>query len=159
MNGFYDLNDYGKLISATHIYVNVSHCEGLCMPLMEFMSCGKPAISPRHTAMEDYIDGSVAFIPHVSLERSTWPQDPRDLVRTLRYRLDWQTIYAAYQDSYRVARDAPEIYARMSEQAIEKLRDFCSKEVVKRQLAEFFGLQTTDQPIDMNILQAERDKK
>lgn len=159
MNGFYDLNDYGKLISATHIYVNVSHCEGLCMPLMEFMSCGKPAISPRHTAMEDYIDDSVAFIPHVSLERSTWPQDPRDLVRTLRYRLDWETIYTAYQDSYRVARDAPETYARMSERAIEKLRGFCSKAVVRKQLAEFFRLQTTDRPIDMNILQTECDKK
>lgn len=140
MNGFYDPDDYERLIAATHIYVNASHCEGLCMPLMEFMSCGKPAISPRHTAMEDYIDDSVAFTLRTSRERSTWPEDSRDLVRTLRYRIDWESLLAAYREAYRVAREAPETYARMSRQAVEKLGTFCSRAVVKKQLAEFFRL-------------------
>lgn len=144
MNGFYDLNEYMKLIAATHFYVNASHCEGLCMPLMEFMSCGRPAISPQHTAMEDYIDDSVAFIVRASQERSVWPHDPRDAVRTTRYRINWESLLAAYKEGYRVARESPETYARMSGQAVEKLRGFCSKEVVRKKLAGFFGLQTTN---------------
>lgn len=37
-----------ELIRRTHFYVNVSKAEGLCIPLMEFMSCA-PALAPRHT--------------------------------------------------------------------------------------------------------------
>ena len=46
----------GELIRRTDFYVNVSKAEGLCIPLMEFMSCGKPALAPRHTSLLDYLD-------------------------------------------------------------------------------------------------------
>ena len=47
------------------------------MPLMEFMSAGRPVIAPRHTAMADYIDESSAFIVASSPEHNVWPDDPR----------------------------------------------------------------------------------
>src|SRR5207253_10564958 len=34
--------DYERLVQATSYVVNTSYGEGQCLPLMEFMSCGKP---------------------------------------------------------------------------------------------------------------------
>ena len=42
--------------------MNASRCEGLYLPLMEFMSCGTPAIAPDHSAMADYMDAQVGFV-------------------------------------------------------------------------------------------------
>lgn len=140
MNGFLDQAGYEKLIAATDFYVNASHCEGLCLPLMEFMSYGKPVIAPDHTAMKDYIDNANALVLRASLECNVWPQDPRDLFKTLRYRLDWESLFDAYREGYRIAKEDPETYASMSSHAVEKQKHYCSKEIVKRQLASFFNL-------------------
>ncbi|PNA31995.1 glycosyltransferase, partial [Pseudomonas sp. MPR-AND1A] len=77
MHGYLDDPQYARLYEAASYYVNASRCEGLCLPLMEFMACGKPAIAPNHTAMKDYIDDSVAFIVRSSEELTIWPQDTR----------------------------------------------------------------------------------
>ena len=42
MDGFLEDADYAGLMAATSFYVNASNAEGLCMPLMEFMSVGRP---------------------------------------------------------------------------------------------------------------------
>lgn len=140
MNGYLDQAGYEKLIAATDFYVNASHCEGLCLPLMEFMSYGKPVIAPCHTAMEDYIDNANALVLRASLECNVWPQDPRDLFQTLRYRLDWESLFDAYKEGYRITKEEPETYANMSSHAVEKQKNYCSNEIVKRQLASFFNL-------------------
>src|SRR6185312_2727130 len=62
MDGFLEDADYAGLMATTSYYVNASNAEGLCMPLMEFMSAGKPAIAPRHTAFADYVDATAAFV-------------------------------------------------------------------------------------------------
>ncbi|MQR02595.1 glycosyltransferase [Glaciimonas soli] len=138
LHAYLDDATYEELIGATSFYVNTSLCEGLCLPLMEFMSCGKPVIAPIHTAMEDYIDDGAAFIVKSSLEHNVWPHDPRDLFRTLRYRLDWESICTAYKDSYRVAKQQPEKYLAMSEHAMARQVSYCSRAVVKEQLSNFF---------------------
>ena len=38
LHGYLEEAEYEKLIAASSYYVNVSGCEGLCLPLMEFMS-------------------------------------------------------------------------------------------------------------------------
>jgi len=139
IHGYLSDADYEKLVSATTYVLNTSHGEGQCLPLMEFMSCGKPAIAPVNTAMADYIDGDNAFVLDSSTEPSHWPHDPRQAYRTLRYRIDWGTLLAAYKDSYRVARQDPQRYWRMAEHAVQRLQQHCSRAVVKQRLEDFLS--------------------
>ena len=46
MHGYLDDEQFARLYGAASFYVNASRCEGLCLPLMEFMACGKPVIAP-----------------------------------------------------------------------------------------------------------------
>lgn len=140
IQGYLDEREYSRLYEAASFYVNASHCEGLCLPLMEFMACGKPVIAPDHTAMEDYIDESVGFVVGSSAEVCTWPHDPRMLFRTLRYRPDWGSLKKAYEDSYRMAKTQPEDYQRMSLAAAERMHDYCAQPALKKRVADFFGL-------------------
>jgi hypothetical protein len=134
MDGFLEDADYRMLIESSSYYVNASNAEGLCMPLMEFMSAGRPVIAPRHTAMEDYIDDSAAFIVGWTLEQNVWPNDPRQLYATMRHRPKWDTLVAAFEQSYAVAKDAPRRYALMGESAANIMRNYCSDAVVEGQL-------------------------
>ncbi|SED14776.1 hypothetical protein SAMN05519104_2899 [Rhizobiales bacterium GAS188] len=129
---------YARLIRGTTYYVNTSLGEGLCLPLMEFMASGRPAIAPRHTAMEDYVDEGGAFIVDSSLQYSVWPHDPRWMFRSERYRLDWESLVAAYRESYRIAKTAPERYAAMGQHAAKRIHDLASISVVTEQLRSFF---------------------
>ena len=131
---------YGALIGASTYYVNSSVSEGACLPIQEFMSCGKPVIAPAHTAMEDYIDDTVAFVVKASVEPMPWPNDPHGLFRTLRYRINWDSLCDAYRESYRVATVAPGCYAQMSDSARAKMNAYCSDAVVTEQLRTFFDL-------------------
>ena len=128
---------YEKLIAATSYYVNTSRCEGLCLPLMEFMACGKPGIAPLHTAMRDYVDEDANFIVNSSREPGIWPHDPRDVFRARRYRLDWWSLVECYQRSYAVAKEDTGKYRAMSDRGIERIRGFCSQQRVVKQLAQF----------------------
>jgi glycosyltransferase involved in cell wall biosynthesis len=143
MHGYLDDPQYARLYGAASFYVNASRCEGLCLPLMEFMASGKPVIAPNHTAMEDYIDEQVAFIVKSSEELTIWPQDTRIIYRTLRHRPDWGSLKTAYQDSYRMAREQPDVYQAMSRAAIERMRGYCAFTPVQKRLSTFFGLPLT----------------
>jgi len=138
MHGYLEEEEFGRLIAATSYYVNTSRNEGLCLPLMEFMSCGKPALAPRHTAMADYIDDANAFvIGGASIEHNVWPHDARNLFRTERYRMNWECVRQAYEDSYRVAKNDPARYAAMAEGACRTMRDYCAEDVVAERLRRF----------------------
>jgi glycosyltransferase involved in cell wall biosynthesis len=134
MDGFLDDADYAGLMGATSFYVNASNAEGLCMPLMEFMSVGKPVIAPCHTAMADYVDPSAAFVLETTPEHNVWPNDPRHLYTTMRERLKWDSLAAAFAESYRVAKQAPERYAAMGANAEGIMRDYCSDDAVRERL-------------------------
>ncbi|AIY42856.1 Glycosyltransferase [Collimonas arenae] len=139
IHGYLSDADYEKLVSATTYILNTSHGEGQCLPLMEFMSCGKPAIAPRNTAMADYIDSDNAFVLDSNTEPSHWPHDPRQAYRTLRYRIDWGTLLAAYKESYRVAKQDPARYWQMADHAVQRLQQHCSHAVVKERLESFLA--------------------
>ncbi|WP_064116534.1 glycosyltransferase [Pseudomonas fluorescens] len=140
LHGYLDDAQYAGLYKAASFYVNASRCEGLCLPLMEFMSSGKPVIAPDHTAMEDYIDDSVAFVVKSSEELTIWPQDTRIIYRTLRYRPDWGSLKNAYENSYRMATAQPQDYRQMSAAAVARMHDYCAFAPVQKRLADFFAV-------------------
>jgi glycosyltransferase involved in cell wall biosynthesis len=129
--------DYEQLVQATSYVVNTSYGEGQCLPLMEFMSCGKPAVAPLTTAMIDYLKADNAFLIESTDELTAWPHDPRGAYRTLRYATNWASLCAAYRTSYEVTTNDPLRYAQMSVQAVNSLQAFCSQAVAEQRLRDF----------------------
>lgn len=137
LHGFLEDAQYRALVAASDYYVNASSCEGLCLPLMEFLSAGKPALAPRHTAMADYLEADMGFLLQGALEPTCWPHDPTGMLATHRYRLNWQSLMQAFRDSYALARADARGYTQMSASAYEKMRAFCSLPVVTDTLDAF----------------------
>jgi len=146
MHGYLQDDEFARLYGAASFYVNASRCEGLCLPLMEFMSSGRPVIAPDHTAMHDYIDERVGFIVKSSREPTIWPDDVRILYRTLRHRPDWGSLKAAYEKSYAMAKNDPAAYQAMAQAATERMREYCSFAPVQQRLAQFFQLTPSASP-------------
>lgn len=138
-HGFMETREFENLIAMTSYCVNASHGEGLCLPLLEYMSCGKPAVAPDHTAMEDYINDKTAFVVRSSKELNVWPQDKRDQYRTMRYRINWESLRDAYVESYRVAMEQPDRYAAMSAASIETQRKHSELSVIEEGLKAFLA--------------------
>ncbi|WXL26080.1 glycosyltransferase [Ectopseudomonas mendocina] len=136
VHGFLEDSEYRKLIEVTDFYVNCSSGEGLCIPLMEFLSSGKPAIAPLHTAMADYLDESFAFIVASSKQLGDWPHDPTGLNNTCSRRINWDSLRQAYSDSHVLSSDAQR-YKTMSCSAHREMERFCSAENVSSQLQHF----------------------
>jgi glycosyltransferase involved in cell wall biosynthesis len=127
---------YGALIDSTSYVVNTSDGEGQCLPLMEFMSAGRPAIAPRHTAMLDYITERNAFVLPSSIRQSSWPHDERQVFRCFRHRIDFFALVEKFRASYEVGARSPEIYGQMSSAAVEALRRYCADSVVMERLRQ-----------------------
>ncbi|HLD67063.1 MAG TPA: glycosyltransferase [Pseudomonas sp.] len=134
LHGYLEGSDFETLIRASAFAVNASHGEGQCLPLMEFLSCGKPAISPRHSAMIDYIDERVAFVVDSWLDSTAWSHDPRLAYRTQRHQLNWASLRDAYRDAYSCVTGEPERYRQMSAAATERMRQHCSRAVASEKL-------------------------
>lgn len=130
---------YRDLIHCTTYAINSSHGEGQCLPLMEYMSAGKPAIAPRHTSMLDYIDSNCAFVVDCTPEIGSWPHDQRQAYRTLRQRIHHSSLVDAFRNSYYIARHEPDTYLGMSEAARLSLRRYCSMDVARNKLSEFLA--------------------
>ena len=140
IHGYIDAGNYEDLVAASDFYVNASRCEGLCMPLLEYLCAGVPAIAPDHTAMADYIDDEVAFVVGSSDgEPTVWPHGDYTFNRTTRHRIDWHSLMLALRGSYVMAKARPDQYTAMSARAVAKMRDYCSDEVVGKRLSGFLA--------------------
>jgi glycosyltransferase involved in cell wall biosynthesis len=128
---------YAALVVATDFVLNSSLGEGQCLPLMEYMAAGVPAIAPDHTAMRDYLDATTGFPVGWSLEWTHWPQDMRLMRRTVRHRPDWGALRAALCAAHTLRTQDPPAYWRMSAAASERQRWHCSQAVARRRLREF----------------------
>ncbi|MDG9925186.1 MULTISPECIES: glycosyltransferase [unclassified Pseudomonas] len=137
LHGYLDDADYQALVGATAYVVNASYGEGQCLPLMEFLSCGKPAIAPDHSGMMDYIDNQMAFVVESWDEATGWPHDPRFATRTHRKQISWTSLREAFVEAYTIYHEYPERYAAMSEYAIERMRQHCSRDVLAVKLRPF----------------------
>lgn len=127
------------LASVSDIIVNTSHGEGMCLPLAEFMSTGAPAIAPDHTAMADYITPDNAFIVRGTLEHNVWPHDPQAMFRTMRYRIEWDSIVEAYESAAAMLKGPPERRLAMSHAARQTMHDYCSRARIGKTLRGFLS--------------------
>lgn len=137
VKAYLDESEYNKLMEGTSYYVNTSFGEGQCLPLMEYMSCGIPAVAPATTALADYICDDVAFVVKAHAEPASWQHDPRRAIRTLQYRVDWLHLVEMYQKSFKVAVEKPGQYSSMRSSAIVKLKNHCSLDVLEERLQGF----------------------
>jgi glycosyltransferase involved in cell wall biosynthesis len=138
INGYLSDEEYAALVGATTYYVNTSLCEGLCLPLVEFLSEGVPAIAPDNTAMADYVSDDLAFVvasyPGIP---TVWPHGDDEVSRTSYHQLDWESLTEAYRRSYQVAYRDPARYRQMSDRAREAMQMYCGLDTVRSRLHAF----------------------
>lgn len=139
VHGYLDKAEFNKLIQATSFYINASKCEGLCMPLMEYMAAGKPAVATNNTAMTDYFDDSVGFVVRSDKAPSIWPHDPRQLYKTIQYRIDWMSLVQGLEQSYSVATSDIEKYRLFANASTEAIKNFASFDVVVAGMSSFIS--------------------
>jgi glycosyltransferase involved in cell wall biosynthesis len=139
VHGMIPQAEYDALVNVSSYTVNASSGEGQCLPLMEFMSAGRPAITPLHTAMLDYVRPDNSFVIPTTLRPSSWPHDPRQAIRCMQHSISFAQLVRCYRESFEVARNRPQQYAAMSAAASEAQRRFCSDEVVTGRLREVFA--------------------
>jgi glycosyltransferase involved in cell wall biosynthesis len=137
IHGYLEGDQYDKLVEATDFVVNSSTCEGQCLPLMEFMAKGIPAIAPDHTAMADYIDRKNALVLESYARPSFWPNDPRRCYRTDSREISWESLKRAFEESYVLAMEDPTRYADMGKHAQETMLDHFSVEAITPRLEDF----------------------
>lgn len=139
IHGYLSDAEYQQMIVQSHYIVNASRGEGQCLPLMEFMSSGVPAIAPRNTAMLDYIDVSNAFIVESSPDLTYWPHDPRQVYRTYWHRINWQSLHRAFVDSETLLRKSPGKYREMGLAAVVAQEKYCSMALARERLQLFIN--------------------
>lgn len=127
---------YRALIDVTTFAVNTAYGEGQCLPLMEYMAAGRPAVAPAHSAMLDYVSPQNAFVVRSEPYPANWPHDERQAVRCLHHEISFADFVRQCRESYRFARDDARGYAAMSAAAVEALHAFCSKDVLTPRLQQ-----------------------
>ena len=137
VQGYLEGESYRQLVANTTYIVNSSYGEGQCLPLMEFMSAGKPAIAPDHSGMADYINAENAFVVRSNREWTHWPHDPRLVLRAFRYQIDWESLRDAFLDSFAIAANETEKYKAMAARANRELEQHCSQIAIAKRLQEF----------------------
>lgn len=136
IHGYLPDEDLRALMGATSFYVNASRGEGLCLPLMEFMSAGVPAVAPDHTAMADYVTADTTFIVASGTEPTAWPNDPLMRITTTYRRIEWASLAEQFRASYHVAKNDPARYRDMSRAAVATQRAYSADAAVAAQLVE-----------------------
>lgn len=137
VGGYLSEDSFHQLITHTDYVINTSCGEGQCLPLLEFMSAGTPAVSPRHTAMNDYINGENSFVVEHTWGLVPFPNDEELNYRCLNYPIIWESLCDAYVSSYELCRKNRHEYLAMSHSAQEKMAEICSEAVFERKIIEF----------------------
>lgn len=153
LHGYLDEADYHQLIGASTYYVNASLCEGLCMPLLEFLCCGVPAIAPDHTSMADYISPDFTFVVDSAPNLPTvWPHGDHQIYKTSRHQINWHSLMLAYRQSYLLAKSDGSAYAAMSENAMAAMQAYCATDRIALQLRQFLEAFLRDLGMEENLM-------
>ena len=135
--GFLSDENYHQLIRGSDYALNTSCGEGQCLPLIEFMSAGVPALSPCHTAMVDYVNDDNSFVIDHSWSWVPWPNDPLLRFRSMNYPIKWESLCDAYVASYETRKMDETKYQSMRGSARDSLFKIASKRIVEEKLLSF----------------------
>jgi glycosyltransferase involved in cell wall biosynthesis len=139
IHGFLSNEEMGALIDVSHFIVNASKAEGQCLPLLEFMREGVPAIAPDHTAMATYINADNSLVVASSRVVTCWPHDPREYERTFFYRIDWASLRDAYVESAQILKSDPERYRQLGFNAAAVVCEHYSEGLIHRRLQNYLS--------------------
>lgn len=142
-----------ELAEASTYYIQTTRAEGNCLPLMNYLAAGRPGISPCHSAISDYFNEEIGFVAESHPEPAAWPHDPQLRIRTTWGRLVWPSMVEQIRESYRIAKEEPQIYQQISSRARAKLDSWASSEnVQERLLAALDEIRTKnhDHPADQS---------
>lgn len=134
LHGLMEFDWYLELVQASTYHVNASSTEGLCLPLLEFMAAGCPALAPNHSAMADIIDEQLGFVLAGTKEPAPWPHRPYGTYCTYRHRLNWQSLAEAYRASFDFVTKRSSDYQRMSAGACQRIKVLANEEFIERDL-------------------------
>ena len=137
IHGYLSARELHDLVESTDFYVNASSAEGQCLPLLEFMVEGVPAIAPDHTAMETYINPANSFIVSSGLEPKDWLIDPRSAYRTTTQRISWDSLRRGFVESAKVLESDPGRYREMCLAAGKIVREHYASGKIAKDLAVF----------------------
>jgi glycosyltransferase involved in cell wall biosynthesis len=129
-----DDEEMGQLIASTTWYVNGSRAEGCCLPLLEAMAAGRPALSPTHTAMGDYFTEKAGLVLDSEEEPTHWPGDHTGRLTTTWHRLSWWSLCRGLSEAYHIARSRPELYGELAAGARAAARAWAAEDVVEARL-------------------------
>lgn len=139
LHGFLETESYKELIRGTTYIVNNAVGEGQCLPLVEFMSAGVPAIAPNHTAMRDYVFGSNSIVLEHSKVWTSWSHDSRLLYRCFSFPVIWESLRDAFLESYEIATSDFAKYESMSSNARSTLESVYSARIAGEALIDFMA--------------------
>ena len=122
------------LASASTYYLQTTRAEGNCLPLMNYLAAGRPAVSPCHSAIEDYFDEEVGFIVDSHPEPAAFPHDPELRCRTTWARIVWPSLVKQIRASYEMAKSDPASYQAMAARARERMQGWASTDQVWQRL-------------------------
>ena len=128
-----------RLCRATTFYAHATRAEGSCLPLMNHMAAGRPAISPVHSAIADYFGKESGFVVESVQEAAGWPHESRFRARTTWARIDIDSLARAFADSHAMARHRPEDHAGLAGRGREAIRAWAGRQAVMARLTEALG--------------------
>jgi hypothetical protein len=87
--------------------------------------------------MRDYITPESTFVVKSAPVCTNWPHDPRFVMRTSYYRIDWESLTTQFRSSYDLVRNDPATWKAMGIRAAGDVRKFYGGEVVEASLQRF----------------------
>jgi glycosyltransferase involved in cell wall biosynthesis len=122
LTGFLSEQQMFDLARATTWYVTPTRAEGACLPLMQWLAAGRPAVATCHTAIQDYFSPHEGLVVESHPEPCPWPHDPSQIFRTTWQRTVWSSLAGQLDRAHQMAtRDLPQ-YQAVSQGAREMSR-------------------------------------
>jgi hypothetical protein len=123
-----------ELCRATTFYVQATKAEGNCLPLMNYLAAGRPAVSPDHSSMGDYFTSRSGFVVESHPEPAAWPHDRRLRLRTSWARIVWSSLRDQIAASERLVRERPDAYTALAADCRAAMRAWAGREAVTARL-------------------------
>jgi hypothetical protein len=120
-------------------FVTASGGEGQCLPLLEFMSAGKPCVAPWHSGLAEHLTAANSLPVSFFRTWSAGPYDDGSPLRTYLHAVNWQSLVDACVQACSLRSSHTEQYLRMAEACREHTRQHCSQASAMARLAPLFA--------------------